>query len=171
MREIKKLYELKKWFPVFVINMVAGVFAYSLLIIHQLVNQYDGMWHGSVSYANGHELSNGRWFWRFLDRGRNFLSPDPVTSVIALCFFILAFILILDIFDVRSRAVSILASLLFTVNISVLVSLSYRYMSPTFAYCLASARELPPNFTTFFIVIPLCFYSENRLLSAIRQQL
>ena len=87
--DFKKIYELKKWFPVFVINMVAGVFAYSLLMTHQLVNQYDGMWHGSVSYANGHELSNGRWFWRFLDRGRNFLSPDPVTSIIALFFFIL----------------------------------------------------------------------------------
>ena len=47
--DFKKIYELKKWFPVFVINMVAGVFAYSLLMTHQLVNQYDGMWHGSVS--------------------------------------------------------------------------------------------------------------------------
>ena len=152
--DFKKIYELKKWFPVFVINMVAGVFAYSLLMTHQLVNQYDGMWHGSVSYANGHELSNGRWFWRFLDRGRNFLSPDPVTSIIALSFFILAFILILDIFDVKSLTVSALASLLFTVNISVLVSLSYRYMSPTFAVsCFLSVLAA-------YIMIR----SENRLI-------
>lgn len=130
---IKKLYGLKKWVPLFIINMAAGVFTYSLLLINQLVNEHDGMWHGSVSYANGHELSNGRWFWRFLDRGRFYLSPDPVTSVIALFFFILSFILILYIFDVESKAVAAFASLLFTVNISVLVSLSYRYMSPTFA--------------------------------------
>ena len=131
--DIKKLAELKKWIPVFLINLAVGVFAYSLLIVNQLVNELDGMWHGSVSYANGHELSNGRWFWRFLDRGRFYLSPDPVTSVIALFFFILSIILILYIFDVKSKALAAFASLLFTVNISVLVSLSYRYMSPTFA--------------------------------------
>ncbi|MCR5604847.1 MAG: glucosyltransferase domain-containing protein [Lachnospiraceae bacterium] len=130
---IRKINELKRWSPVLAVNIAAGIFAYSLLIIHQLVNQIDGIWHGSVSYANGHELSNGRWFWRFVDRGRFFLSPDPVTSVIALSFFILGFILVLDIFDVRSRAVAILSSLMFTVNISILASLSYRYMSPTFA--------------------------------------
>ena len=130
---IKKTNEFKRWLPVLAVNIAAGIFTYSLLIIHQLVNQIDGMWHGSVSYANGHELSNGRWFWRFVDRGRFFLSPDPVTSVIALLFFILGFILVLDVFDVRSRAVAILASLMFTVNISILASLSYRYMSPTFA--------------------------------------
>ena len=131
--EIKKLSELKRWIPVLVINLLTGIFAYSLLMIHQLVNQYDGMWHGSVSYANGHELSNGRWFWRFLDRGRFFLSPDPVTSIIALFFFILSFIIILDICDVKNRGLTLLSSLIFTVNISVLASLSYRYMSPTFA--------------------------------------
>ena len=124
---------MKRWFPVFAINMIAGVFTYSLLMVHQLVNQYDGMWHGSVSFANGHELSNGRWFWRFLDRGRFYLSPDPVTSVIALFFFILAFILILDICDVKNRGLAVLSSLLFTINVSVLASLSYRDMSPTFA--------------------------------------
>ena len=51
--DIKKYAELKKWFPVFLINMAAGVFTYSLLIVNQLVNKLDGMWHGSVSYANG----------------------------------------------------------------------------------------------------------------------
>ncbi|MCR5790924.1 MAG: glucosyltransferase domain-containing protein [Lachnospiraceae bacterium] len=131
--ETKGLCELKKWFPIFAVNMIAGVFAYSLLIVNQLVNQLDGMWHGPVSYANGHELSNGRWFWRFLDKGRFYLSPDPVTSVISLFFFALGFILVLYIFDVKSKAAAVLASLLFTVNISVLASLSYRYMSPTFA--------------------------------------
>ncbi len=125
--------KIKRWFPIFAVNMIAGVFTYSLLMVHQLVNQFDGMWHGSVSYANGHELSNGRWFWRFLDKGRFYLSPDPVTTVIALFFFILAFILILEIFDVKSTPAAVFASLLFTVNISILACLSYRYMSPTFA--------------------------------------
>ena len=123
----------KHWGPVFLVNMIVAFVVYGLLMNHQLVNQLDGMWHGSVSYASTHELSIGRWFWRFLDRFRKYLSPDPVTSVISLIFFTVSFILILDIFEVRSRLAAYLSSLLFTVNISVLASLSYRYMSPTFA--------------------------------------
>ncbi len=124
---------LKKRLPVFIICMAAGIFAYSLLMTHQLVNQLDGLWHGSVSYANGHELSIGRWFWRFVDRWRFYLSPDPVTSVVSLALFIMGFILLLDVLNVKSRPAAILSTLLFTINSSVLVSLSYRYMSPTFA--------------------------------------
>ncbi|HAG68614.1 MAG TPA: hypothetical protein DCL38_01415 [Lachnospiraceae bacterium] len=124
---------VNRWSAVFIINMVAACAAYSLLLTNQLVNQLDGMWHGSVSYANGHELSNGRWFWRFIDRARQYLSPDPVTSVISVALFTLSVILILDIFEVKSKLASYLASLLFTINVSVLVSLSYRYMSPTFS--------------------------------------
>ncbi len=154
--------KLKKYFPLLAVNMIAGIFTYSLLITNQLVNQFDGLWHGSVSYANGHELSIGRWFWRFLDRGRFYLSPDPVTSVISLLFFILGFILILDIFDVKSRPAALLSSLAFTVNTSILVLLSYRYMSPTFAisyflcvltaYILIKARKK----AVIYIIPPVC---------------
>ncbi len=122
-----------EWAPVFIVCMVLSATAYSLLMCNQLVNQLDGMWHGSVSYASGHELSIGRWFWRFLDKGRLYLSPDPVTSVISLTFFCLSIILIMDGLNARGRFVRFAASLLFMVNISVLVLLSYRYMSPTFS--------------------------------------
>ncbi len=146
--------EMKKWFPVFVVNMIAGIFTYSLLIINQLVNQLDGMWHGSVSYANGHELSIGRWFWRFIDRGRFYLSPDPFTSVISLSLFILGFIFILNVLDVKSRAISLFSSLIFTVNISILIDLSYRYMSPTFAL----------SFFLFVLASCLMIRSENKII-------
>lgn len=157
--DINKHTEFKNRITVFIINMVAAVFTYSLLITNQLTNQIDGMWHGSVSYANGHELSNGRWLWRFLDRGRLYLSPDPVTSVISLAFFIAGFILILDIFDVKSKAAAVLSSLLFTVNISVLASLSYRYMSPTFAvsfflFVLAACIMIKASNKIVAVIIP-----------------
>ncbi|MCR4655292.1 MAG: glucosyltransferase domain-containing protein [Lachnospiraceae bacterium] len=122
-----------EWIPVFIVNMVISAIVYSLLMCNQLVNQLDGMWHGSVSYANAHELSIGRWFWRFLDKGRLYLSPDPITSVISLMFFSFSIILILDGLNVKGRFARYAASLLFMVNISVLVLLSYRYMSPTFS--------------------------------------
>ncbi|MBR5377415.1 MAG: glucosyltransferase domain-containing protein [Lachnospiraceae bacterium] len=131
--DIRGMAGVKKWLPVFIICMGAGIFAYSLLMTHQLVNQLDGLWHGSVSYANGHELSIGRWFWRFIDRWRFYLSPDPVTSVISLALFVSGFILLLEVLDIKSRPAAVISTLLFTVNSSVLVSLSYRYMSPTFA--------------------------------------
>jgi hypothetical protein len=36
--------------------------------------------------------------------------------------------------------------------------LSARMISPTFLNCSALARELPPNFTTFFIFFPPTVY-------------
>ncbi len=143
----------KNRFPIFLVNLFAASAVYSLLMVNQLVNQLDGLWHGSVSYAYMHELQIGRWFWLYLDRARMYLSPDPVTSVISLTLFIASILLILDLLEVTFRPVRYAVSLLFTINVSVLVSLSYRYMSPTFAlacflsvfaaYMIIRCRKLP----------------------------
>ena len=125
--------KITEWHRVFIADLAAACFAYSLLMINQLVNQYDGLWHGSISYAGHHEFTIGRWLWPYLDKLRFFLSPDPVTSIISIVLFILSFILLMDMLETPAGAMRYIASLLFTVSTSVLVSLSYRYMSPTFA--------------------------------------
>ncbi len=125
---------IKKWRGVFAADVLAGCFVYSLLMINQLVNQLDGMWHGSISYAGAHEVGIGRWLWPLLDKGRGYLSPDPVTSVISVAVFSLAFILVMDAAGIENRVAKYLGSILFVVNTGILASLSYRYMSPTFAF-------------------------------------
>ena len=153
---------LLKWKSVFFVNLAAGCLAYSLLMINQLVNRMDGLWHGSISFAGNHERCIGRWLWPYFDKVRLYLSPDPFTSVLALSFFIASVILIMDIFEVERKPWKYLISLLFTVNISVLVALSYRYMSPVFAascflavlgvYIMIKSR----NRIMHFVAAPLC---------------
>ena len=125
---------IKKWKNVFAADIAAGCIVYSLLMVNQLVNQLDGMWHGSISYAGAHEVGIGRWLWPLLDKGRGYLSPDPVTSIISVAVFAAAFILVMDAAGIGNRVAAYLGSFLFIVNTGILASLSYRYMSPTFAF-------------------------------------
>ncbi len=125
-----------KWGIVFVVDLIASVFTYSLLETNQLVNRYDGLWHVSESVAAGHELSIGRWLWRYLDKARFHLSPDPITSVFALTIFIVSIIIVMDVFEVRGKLRQIAISMLFLVSVSICTLLSYRYMSLTFAFAM-----------------------------------
>ena len=123
-----------KWHRVFIAEVIAGCMAYSLLMTNQLVNQLDGIWHGSISYASTHEVGIGRWLWPFLDKARGYLSPDPVTSLISVSLFAAAFILVMDALEIQSVPGKYLGSAVFIINTGILSSLSYRYMSPTFAF-------------------------------------
>ena len=153
------LFRLKS---VFLVNLVTGCLAYSLLMINQLVNRMDGLWHGSISFGGNHERSLGRWLWPYFDKVRLYLSPDPLTSVLALSFFIASIILILDIFAVEHRLWQYLISLLFTINISVLVALSYRFQSPVFgASCFLAVLGVyimikAGSRIMLFLAAPLC---------------
>ncbi len=126
--------KLLKWKYVFITDLIVSSLVYSLLMINQLVNQLDGIWHGSVSYANGWELSLGRWLLRFLDRFHFYLSPDPLSSFICLILLSASVIMVLDIFEVSDKATMYVASLLFMINVSVCICLSYRYTSMAFAF-------------------------------------
>ncbi len=125
---------VKKWSGVFIADLVLSVITYSLLMINQLVNQLDGLWHGSESVAAGHELSIGRWLWPYLDKARFHMSPDPVTSLIALVLFITALIAVLEIFDVKPGIGAVAISMIFLISVSVCNQLSFRYMSLTFTF-------------------------------------
>lgn len=132
---IKNLIQkINQWKFIFGVNMIVSAIVYSLLMCNQLVNRFDGLWHGSISYANGWELSLGRWFLRFLDKARFYLSPDPITSLLTMAVFSVSIILVLDLFEVQNKYISILVSLLFLINVSVCVTLSYRFTSLNYGF-------------------------------------
>ena len=74
----------------------------------------------------------GRWFWLYLDQMRLGISTDPLTSIISLAAFSLGMIVLLDLFELENRKIGYLICFLFLSNTAVCISLSYRYMSPTF---------------------------------------
>jgi len=120
------------YIPVFIGSMIFSSIIYFVLMANQLVNPYDGLWEYSNYTAGYWELSLGRWSWLYLDQTRLGISTDPLTSLITLALFSIGILLLLDIFDITSGKPRYIICGLFLSNTAVCISLSYRYMSPTF---------------------------------------
>lgn len=105
---------------------------YFRLMAEELVNCYDGIWENSYHQAGAWEMSLGRWFWCYIDRLRLGVSSDPMTSLMALASFALGVTLFVSLFEHAAGFLRYLAGGLFLCSQSVLVALSYRFMSPTF---------------------------------------
>ena len=58
------------------------------LIFLRLTNQYDGLWNQDDYMAGAWELSNGRWFWPYLDHARFGISLDPLPNLLAAAGFV-----------------------------------------------------------------------------------
>lgn len=131
--EVKKMAQkMKEYLPFFVAGIFFSVVIYYLLISNQLVNSDDGLWEYSYYKAGRWSLSLGRWFWLYLDRLRLGISTEPVTSLLTLSCYSLGFVFILDLFELGKNKIGYLVSMLFLSSTAVCISLSYRYMSPTF---------------------------------------
>lgn len=126
---------LKKRTIFFAGNVMVSVLAYLVLISNALTNTYDGMWKGSYYTEYDWPLQIGRWFWKYVGLLRGSISPEPFTSVLSIMLYVFAACLIIDMLNIWNK--SILASLVIqgiTINEAVCIALSYRYMSPTFAF-------------------------------------
>lgn len=75
----------------------------------------------------------GRWFWPFIGLARLNMSPEPFTSIASIILFTLGSCIVTEWFEVKNSWKKYLIVFLATINTSVCVCLSYRYMSPTFA--------------------------------------
>ncbi|MCR5255179.1 MAG: glucosyltransferase domain-containing protein [Acetatifactor sp.] len=127
---------------------------------NRLVNQYDGLWEYSYYKAGKWELSLGRWFWLYLDRLRFNISVDPINSMFTLFCYCLGIVLIIDLFLLGKKKLGYIAGFIFLSNAVVSITLSYRFMSPTFgisvlfnvigAWIVIKHEDKP------FISIPLC---------------
>ena len=146
------------YIPIFIGCMIFSSIIYFVLMANQLVNPYDGLWEYSYYTAGYWELSLGRWSWLYLDQTRLGISTDPLTSLITLALFSIGILRLLDIFELTSGKPRYIICGLFLSNIAVCISLSYRYMSPTFglAFLLnVFAAWLIVKIKNHFAAVPL----------------
>ena len=129
----EKLKKYKRPFYIFIISVMLSVMAYSVLIWNELTNTYDGMWQGTRYTGYKWVVSIGRWFWPMVGIMRNHLSPEPFTSMLSIILFSTGACLTTYLFGVKSNGRAVLVILNMLINTAVCASLSYRYMSPTFA--------------------------------------
>lgn len=134
---IYKLYDrTKKYIPIFLITMFFAVFFLYLLIMNnESVNHYDALWWYTYRMAGEWEVSIGRWFLPFLDSLHLGTSIEPMTSIVSLVLLTTGMILILSIFKIRKKYISVFINMLFLSNVVVGAFLSYKYEAITF--CLS----------------------------------
>lgn len=124
----------------FSVNLLISFLAYLVLISNELTNTYDGMWKGTYYVEYDWPLQIGRWFWKYVGIMRGSISPEPFTSLMSLTLFTLAGCMIVSMFHIFERP--IIATIFvqgITINEAVCIALSYRYMSPTFAFSFFSS--------------------------------
>lgn len=123
-----------RWHEV-VFGMIFSIVIYSTFMTQQLTNTYDGLWRQSYSEAGDWERSLGRWLLHEVDIIHKGLHLDPMTSIMTLAAYVLGFVLILDLLNVRNKVISCVSMALFLSSTLVSIVLSYRMTS--FAYGLS----------------------------------
>lgn len=146
---------------------------YSFFMTQQLTNNCDGFWQQDYYLAGGWEISCGRWLWPYLDKFLFGIHIDPLTTIGSLAFFVIGYILILDMFKIKNKKVAVLGGLLFISSPVILVILSYRYMSLTFAtsfllavfasyFCVkVNSRVVSVVLSMLFVSFSMSFYQAH----------
>ena len=109
------------------------------LIFLRLTNQYDGLWNQDDYMAGEWELSNGRWFWPYLDHARFGISLDPLPNLLATAGFVGMVLLLARAMRLSWNKRTYLASMLFLASTGITCQLSFSYMSITFAFSAVMA--------------------------------
>ncbi|MCD8248842.1 MAG: glucosyltransferase domain-containing protein [Lachnospiraceae bacterium] len=119
--------------------IAVGTCAFFMLISHDLVNNWDGVWYNSRYYAGTWELSIGRWFWLYLDQFRFGIASSSLNSFVTLALLAVGNALLTDLFAVKRKFPAILAGSLFIATPLICDSLTFGFMSVTFgtAYFLS----------------------------------
>lgn len=117
-----------------------GIILYSLMMTQQLTNTFDGLWKQNYHNAGAEELSSGRWLLTFVDNFVMGTHADPITSVLSLSLFIVGFLLVLELFKIKSKLARCLCLAIFISSPLISNTLSYRFTSLGYglAYLLAA---------------------------------
>ena len=114
---------------------------YFSMYANGLVNHWDGIWEYSYYKAGKWSISCGRWLWPYLDRLRLGISVEPITTMFTCALFALGFTV--AVYFLVGAAESLrrfyVAAFLLLGSASVCISLSYRYMSPTYGFAFLFA--------------------------------
>ncbi|MCR5309930.1 MAG: glucosyltransferase domain-containing protein [Lachnospiraceae bacterium] len=121
--------------------MIYTVLVYFSLFSNGLVNQWDGIWEYNYYKAGRWSISCGRWLWPYLDRVRMGISVEPITTILTCALFVAGFTFILYFLNrgYNSKRLLLLAAFIFLGSAPVCISLTYRFMSPTYGFAFLFA--------------------------------
>ena len=140
--DIKKGYF--KYRAIFGISIIFAVIVYLLMITQMLTNSLDGLWNNFYYPGVIWPRMIGRWFQPILTAPRYGLVCHSVNSLFTISLFTLGNIVILRMFDISNKVISLLFSFMILTTPLVCDSLSYMFMSPSYgaAYFFAALAAL-----------------------------
>lgn len=155
--KVKRLYNDYK--KLYIIAIVSGIFIYSTMIFMNLYNTYDAVWIYNIlnREAGTWERAAGRFLWPYIDRFRMGIVLNTFNSIISIALYELGNILIIDLFGIRQKLSRLTLILAITASPVISASLTYVFMSPTFACAF------------FFSILAAYFFikNENRIIRVI----
>ena len=125
----------------FLISWLYMLIVYFSMYANGLVNHWDGIWEYSYYKAGKWSISCGRWLWPYLDRVRLGIGVEPITTMFTCALFALGFTVAIYFLAGVTESLRryYLAAFLLLGSMSVCISLSYRYMSPTYGFAFMFA--------------------------------
>lgn len=129
--QVRRWMEEKKRF--LIASFIFAFSVYFMLISQTLTNSTDGIWQESYFQAGEWEQSIGRWFWPYLDKIKFGISSISFNSFLALGIIVVSLALLLECFEAAGNFRAFLGGALFLAYPVICDSLSFGFMSTTFA--------------------------------------
>lgn len=110
-----------------IINVLFSAAVFYMIMAHDLVNNYDGIWHLSNYVAGSGEISSGRGLLRYIDKGHFGIVSAPFQTLISLLIITIANAVLLFVFDIRNGISRYIISFILLANPVVCNTLTYGY--------------------------------------------
>ena len=122
---------------VFVVWLIS-VLCYLPFIANGLTNSVDGLWAPTYYQSGNIELTSGRWFLLFLDKGRGAYAAEPFSSFFALFFISISVIIIIKMFS-EINYKSYIYGVLIPCSTTICCYLAYRFTSANYGLSILLA--------------------------------
>lgn len=117
------------------ITIIVGIITHFLLLSNLIVSQ-DGLLNGVHYTAGGYEASLGRWGIDFFDSLRNNIALPFLTTLLSIVIMGFINLLLIDIFEIKSKIFQIFTILSVVVSPSLCMTLLYSYTADAYLFAM-----------------------------------
>lgn len=128
-------FDIKKRIAVITV-FVIGIITHITMITETIMSQ-DGLWNSMQYFRPGNwELSLGRWGIFIIERLHNFIAIPTITTMFCLLFMAVTAILLIDLFDLKSKLSIICLSSILVLIPTFTITLIYIYTAFSYCFCM-----------------------------------
>lgn len=132
--KIKNYFNKERKF-IFITTIIIGLLAHFLLITNLIFSQ-DGILNTFHYTAGDYEACLGRWGINFFDSLRNNIGLPFITTLISIILMCFTNILLIELFEIKSKFFKILTVLSVVVSPSLCMTLLYTYTADVYLYAM-----------------------------------